>query len=105
MLLFDRYGRKCTFLLISILELTGWATISTASSTNKTWMFSQVIFGRLLTGIAYGLSIGPGAVYAAEVSHASIRGRAVSLITVIYTFGLLLVYLLGYFMPVSIPSS
>lgn len=101
MLIFDRYGRKNIFFWMCMLELAGWTIISTASSTSRDWMFAQVLIGRLFTGLAHGLAVGPCSVYAAEISHASIRGRALSMVTVISTLGLLLVYLLGYFMPVS----
>lgn len=100
-LIFDRFGRKNTLYLINIVELVGWTIIATASTSNPQHMFAQLLVGRLINGLAYGLSTGPCSIYIAEITHASIRGRVLTLATIINTLGTLLVYILGYFMPVS----
>lgn len=101
MLIFDRYGRRNIFFWMCVLEVFGWTITATAHTSDPGWMFAQVLIGRLLTGLAHGLAVGPCSVYAAEISHASIRGRALSLVTVLNTLGMLLVYILGFLMPVS----
>lgn len=101
-LIVDRYGRKITFICILLLTLAGWIVISTASSTNRRKVLAHLLIGRSLNGIAHGMSTGATTVYSSEVAHATIRGRISISLTIVTTIGILFIYVLGYFMPVSI---
>lgn len=43
----------------------------------------------------------PASVYAAEISSPEIRGRLTTLVSISISMGVLIIYLLGFFMPVS----
>jgi MFS family permease len=52
-------------------------------------------------GIGVGMSSSPAAVYAAEISHPSLRGRLTLLSAMCTAIGMLFIYTLGYVIPVS----
>jgi Sugar (and other) transporter len=51
------------------------------------------------------MSSSPAAVYAAEISHPSLRGRLTLLSALCTALGMLFVYLLGFLLPVSISAA
>lgn len=54
------------------------------------------------SGVAVGMSSSPAAVYAAEISHPMLRGRLTLLSALCTAIGMLLIYLLGYLIPVRL---
>lgn len=96
--IFDRFGRKKTFYSILFVSLAGWSVIATA--LNPSSMFVQLLIGRALNGISHGMATGASAVYLSEIAHASLRGRIFILLTIITTIGILIISVLGYFIPV-----
>lgn len=71
-----------------------------ASSVDKELMFIQLLVARFIIGICIGLSSSPSAVYSAEIAHPTLRGRISVITSVTIGAGILLVYCLGYFIPV-----
>lgn len=101
-LTFDRFGRKKNFFGILLISLAGWIVLSTANSTNRTAMLTQILIGRALNGISHGMATGATSVYLSEMAVAKVRGRIFVLLTIMTTIGILIVYISGYFMPVKI---
>lgn len=98
--MFDRYGRKKTFYFILIVSIAGWSVIATV--WNPTSMFVQLLIGRALNGISHGMATGASAVYLSEIAYANLRGRIFIIQTIITTIGILIIYVMGYFMPVKL---
>jgi len=73
----DWLGRRRTLMLINTPAALGWLLIATASHS-ESWFFFQVYAGRLLTGLATGMSSSPGTVYISEVVDKSLRGMMVT---------------------------
>lgn len=97
----DRIGRKRTFYLINMLAIASWLIKATASRTDRSAMFAQVMVARVMLGIMCGLASAPCAIYTAEIVHASLRGR-MSIITPLgISVGVLFTYVIGYYIPVS----
>lgn len=71
-----------------------------ANSVDKQLMFIQLLVARFIIGICIGLSSSPSAVYSAEIAHPSLRGRISVLTSLTIGLGILLIYILGYFIPV-----
>lgn len=63
-------------------------------------MFAQIIAARVIIGISTGFSTGPSSVYTAEIAHPKIRGRLVVLGSCSIATGIMMIYVLGYFIPV-----
>lgn len=97
----DRAGRKNTMILINVISIVSWAIIAFASSTNFSVMYAQLLVARFLLGINIGLASSPTTIYSAEIAYPSIRGRLMLLTSLCVAVGILLIYLLGYFIPVS----
>lgn len=72
-----------------------------ASSIDKELMFIQLLVARFIIGICIGLSSAPSAVYSAEIAHPTLRGRFSVITSVTIGLGVLFIYVLGYFIPVS----
>ncbi|DAZ97828.1 TPA: hypothetical protein N0F65_002498 [Lagenidium giganteum] len=75
------FGRKPVILLSSLLFLAGSVLMGFAQS------FTGLIFGRLVVGLGIGFSSMAVPLYIAEVSPPDIRGRLVSLNTLLVTGG------------------
>ncbi|KAF5307093.1 hypothetical protein FQR65_LT07152 [Abscondita terminalis] len=87
--LMDYFGRKTTLQLSCLPLIGGWIFIT--CSANHT----LILVGRVLAGISVGLIAAPCQVYVAEVSDPKMRGMFSSIPFASYSFGILLVYLLG----------
>mmetsp|Transcript_39297 Transcript_39297/g.65997 ORF Transcript_39297/g.65997 Transcript_39297/m.65997 type:complete len:514 (-) Transcript_39297:322-1863(-) len=85
----ERFGRCRTSMLASLLFLFGYLLIATAYS------YSQLLFGRMLTGVGVGLVSFVTPVYIAEISPPSLRGMLGAANQLGVTVGILFVYLLG----------
>lgn len=98
----DKYGRKKTLYTINILSVLSWGIMAMASSVDKELMFIQLLVARFIIGICIGLSSSPSTVYSAEIAHPSLRGRISVITSLTIGLGILLIYILGYSIPVSI---
>jgi MFS transporter, putative metabolite:H+ symporter len=78
----DQFGRK-TSLVVSIIVLT-IGSFATAGSQNMT----QMAIFRLITGIGIGAEIAVVAVYIAEISPKSRRGRYISMVMILGWIGI-----------------
>ncbi|CAH1185384.1 unnamed protein product [Phyllotreta striolata] len=91
--LMERCGRKLALQIASIPLISGWAMI--AFSTNH----SVLLLGRLVAGFSSGLAAAAGQVFIGETSEPHLRGFLTSVPLASYSFGILLVYALGSFLP------
>lgn len=102
--LLDRYGRKNTLYLINVVAILAWFIKASASQTDRDSMFVQVMIARILIGVMCGLASSPCSIYTAEISHASLRGRMSIMSPLGIGSGVLFIYVMGYFIPVSTQS-
>ncbi|PNF39491.1 Facilitated trehalose transporter Tret1-2-like protein [Cryptotermes secundus] len=96
--LLDCLGRRRTLMLVNAPAVVGWILIATALHSEP-WLLYQVYAGRLLTGVATGMSSSPATVYVSEVADKSLRGMMVTWSSVGISLGILLVYVIGYLFP------
>ncbi|GAB6022531.1 Facilitated trehalose transporter Tret1 [Chamberlinius hualienensis] len=88
----DRFGRKLA-LMFSVIPFTvGWVII--ISSQHIGAMYA----GRFICGISLGLTSGVSYVYVAETAPSNLRGSLCSLVETFFNFGVMLIYILGYFL-------
>lgn len=88
--LVDRVGRKLTILLCALPYVLGYLSIALSHG-----IFAWLIIGRVLTGIACGMTSLVVPVYIAETSTASLRGMLGAGFQVAVTVGILFAYLMG----------
>ncbi|EDW78463.1 uncharacterized protein Dwil_GK16169 [Drosophila willistoni] len=94
----DRIGRKHTILLTNILGLLGWILLATCFlHTDRDHVYAQMLIGRAMGGIMIGMFVSPVGVYSAEISLPRIRGRLILGTSLALASGILLMYILGYF--------
>lgn len=98
----DRIGRKNTFYAINVIACCSWIIVATASRTDRSSMYAQLLCGRVLIGLSGGLASSPCGIYTAEVAHSSLRGRMSILSSLGISIGIFFVYIMGYFIPVNI---
>ena len=75
--LLDWLGRIRTLMVINAPAVLGWLLITIASH-REPWFLYQLYAGRLLKGIATGMSSSPATVYVSEVVDKSLRGMIVT---------------------------
>lgn len=98
----EKIGRRNTLMFINVIAIVSWVLIGTSSRDNVQAFFIQLMFGRALIGLCIGMITTPAVTYSSEVCHQKIRGRLTVLSTPFFVaFGTLVVYLLGYLIPVS----
>lgn len=98
----DKIGRRYTLIVVNIIGLISWILISFTSRFNVDTFFIQLMIGRALVGLTIGMVTTPAVSYTAEISHPKIRGRLTVLSAPFFvSFGSLIIYLLGYSIPVS----
>ncbi|CAI5483097.1 unnamed protein product [Closterium sp. Yama58-4] len=85
----DSVGRRTTFLLLALPLALGSALSATASSV------PQMLVGRALTGLAFGVISCVVPVYISEIAPASVRGRLGSLNQLAICVGILAALLAG----------
>ncbi|XP_057309932.1 solute carrier family 2, facilitated glucose transporter member 8-like [Hydractinia symbiolongicarpus] len=86
----DKFGRKTTIICTSLLYTPGWCLISYADTV------SMLYAGRILTGVAVGMSSLAVPVYIAEIASARLRGGLGSVNQLAVTIGIFLAYLVGF---------
>lgn len=87
----DHFGRKRLLIAVSLIFIFG--SIGTALAQN---MLTLVI-GRIIIGIAIGISSYTAPLYISEIAPAKHRGALVSLNQLTITIGILLSYLIDYY--------
>lgn len=88
----DKFGRKSTIIMTSLLYMPGWCLISYAS--NVLMLYS----GRILTGIAVGMSSLSVPVYIAEIASPRLRGGLGAINQLGVVVGIFIAYLVGAFL-------
>ncbi|MEM7174459.1 MAG: sugar porter family MFS transporter [Chlamydiota bacterium] len=87
----DRFGRKKILLFTSLLYVFS-AFIQGLAQTITT-----IIYGRVLVGIAIGLSSTTAPLYIAEIAYREKRGMLVTINQLAITLGILFSFFIGYF--------
>ncbi|KAM6337470.1 solute carrier family 2, facilitated glucose transporter member 8 isoform 2-T2 [Alca torda] len=85
----DKVGRKLSLMLCSIPYVFGYIVIISAQNV---WM---LYFGRVLTGLATGITSLVAPVYISEVSHPKVRGMLGSCVQLMVVTGILGAYVAG----------
>jgi MFS transporter, SP family, galactose:H+ symporter len=86
----DVFGRRALLIVTAVIFAVG-AVICAAAGTP-----AVLIAGRMIVGLAIGLSTGTVPVYISEISPPATRGWMVSIFQLAITVGILLAYLAGY---------
>nr|CAI5829237.1 unnamed protein product [Callosobruchus analis] len=86
----DRFGRKVAMQISSTPLIVGWLIIGLAQN------HILLLVGRLVAGISAGLAAAAGQVFIGEISEPHLRGIFSSGPFASYSFGILLVYALGF---------
>ncbi|GFQ06848.1 sugar transporter erd6-like 4 [Phtheirospermum japonicum] len=86
-------GRKGSLMIAAIPNIIGWLAISFAKDSSFLFM------GRLLEGFGVGVISYTVPVYIAEISPQNLRGSLGSVNQLSVTIGIMLVYMLGLFVP------
>ncbi|NXI42021.1 GTR8 protein, partial [Galbula dea] len=87
--LVDKAGRKLSLMLCSVPYVFGYTVIVSAQNV---WM---LYFGRMLTGLASGITSLVVPVYISEVSHPKVRGMLGSCVQLMVVTGILGAYIAG----------
>ncbi|XP_074702397.1 solute carrier family 2, facilitated glucose transporter member 8 isoform X2 [Strix aluco] len=87
--LVDKVGRKLSLMLCSVPYVFGYIVIISAQNV---WM---LYFGRMLTGLASGITSLVVPVYISEVSHPKVRGMLGSCVQLMVVTGILGAYVAG----------
>ncbi|XP_022097038.1 solute carrier family 2, facilitated glucose transporter member 10-like [Acanthaster planci] len=95
--LVDWIGRRWAIILNTIIFMTGAVILAFAP------VYEVLIIGRLIVGFAVSLSAIAECVYISEISPVKKRGRLVCVNEVGITLGILVAYLVNYFL-ISVPS-
>ncbi|XP_036331348.1 facilitated trehalose transporter Tret1-2 homolog [Rhagoletis pomonella] len=96
--LMDRIGRKNTMLCTNFVGIIGLVLLATAPyQSTRDAIYIQLLMGRFFCGLLIGLCLSPIGSYAAEISMPRIRGRLIMGTSIAIASGILLMYLLGYF--------
>lgn len=88
----DRFGRRLSMNLSAIIFIIGTLVLMLATS------FTMVMAGRLIQGVGVGIITIVVPLYLAEIVPSDLRGRGVALFQLALTFGILLGYLVNYFL-------
>lgn len=89
----ETLGRLRTLQLSTVPCIAGWILIALSNS------FPMLLSGRLLTGLATALSTSPAIVYITEVARPELRGSMISFGPTLASFGMVLAYLKGAYIP------
>lgn len=88
----DRFGRRLSINISAVVFIIGTLLLVVASS------FATVMAGRLVQGIGVGIITIVIPLYLAEIIPTKLRGRGIALFQLALTFGILLGYLVNYFL-------
>lgn len=91
--LMESLGRLRTLQLGTIPCVAGYILIASAQN------LPMIFIGRVLAGLATALATSPAIVYITEVARPELRGALMSFGPTLASFGMLLAYLMGAFLP------
>ncbi|XP_011346573.1 facilitated trehalose transporter Tret1-2 homolog isoform X2 [Ooceraea biroi] len=83
-------GRRISMFVTSFISMAGWVTIYMSTT------YTQILIGRVISGIATGMASVPTTVYVAEVAGSKWRGTMVTWTSISIALGVLIVYIFGY---------
>ncbi|KAF5269956.1 hypothetical protein FQR65_LT05755 [Abscondita terminalis] len=86
----DKYGRKTTLIISTIITLLGWVIILFANS------IEMLLIGRFVDGLGSGSNFFLVPIYICEIAEKEIRGKLSSFIPLFFGIGVFLSYVLGY---------
>ncbi|XP_044754015.1 facilitated trehalose transporter Tret1-like isoform X2 [Coccinella septempunctata] len=92
-ILMDACGRRFTLQIASFPLIIGWFLIGFSPN------YMVLLLGRFVAGLSTGLTAATGQVLVGEITQPHLRGILCSLPFASYSFGILLVYTFGYFLP------
>ncbi|XP_030063565.1 solute carrier family 2, facilitated glucose transporter member 6 [Microcaecilia unicolor] len=93
MFLNDRLGRKLNIMCSAVPSSLGYTLMASAQAV---WM---LLLGRILTGIAGGMTAASIPVYVSEISHSGVRGALGACPQIMAVFGSLSLYALALLLP------
>ncbi|XP_075690276.1 solute carrier family 2, facilitated glucose transporter member 6 [Rhinoderma darwinii] len=93
MVLNDRLGRKLSIMFSALPAAVGFLLMGSAQHV------SMLLLGRILTGLAGGLTSSSIPVYISEISHAGVRGALGACPQLMAVCGALVLYALGLILP------
>lgn len=91
----DNFGRRKLLRATALIFIVGTVVVTFSFS------LTQLIIGRLILGIAIGISSFIAPLYVTEISPAKIRGREVGYYQLFAAFGLLIAYVVAYLFSAS----
>lgn len=97
-LLVDRIGRKNSVLAAAVINFIGWMLVATASHRYSLFV------ARFMAGMAGDVAFVAAPMYIAEIADQKIRGFLATLIYLMMLVGILLIYVIGPYVPVYISS-
>lgn len=74
----------------STISMAGWVTIYMSNT------YTQILIGRVISGIATGMASVPTTVYVAEIAGPKWRGTMITWTSISIALGVLIVYIFGY---------
>ena len=86
------FGIKKSFLISSPIIVLGWILVGTFVS------ISWLLVGRALSGMGVGMIVVSPSVYIAETAHPDGRATLLSLVGLFFSFGVCILWILGYFL-------
>ncbi|KAK7075587.1 Solute carrier 2 (Facilitated glucose transporter) member 8 [Halocaridina rubra] len=89
----NRIGRKTTIILNAVVYLVGWILVGAAQS------FGMLMAGRVVGGIAFGVSVTVTPAFIGETALADIRGALASLVRIMGSVGNVWGYAFGALIP------
>ncbi|XP_011503775.1 PREDICTED: facilitated trehalose transporter Tret1-2 homolog [Ceratosolen solmsi marchali] len=89
----ETFGRLRTLQFGAVPCVIGWIFIALAQNV------PMILIGRLLAGLATALATSPAIVYITEVARPDLRGSLISFGPTLASFGMVLSYLKGAFLP------
>ncbi|XP_046396885.1 facilitated trehalose transporter Tret1-2 homolog isoform X2 [Ischnura elegans] len=103
----ERLGRRGALIAVNFPCFLGWLLVAFIPTTESrdlplgggSGSMAQLIAGRVLTGLATGMASSPSPVLISEVASPKLRGMLVCWNSVAISLGILIVYLLGAFLP------
>lgn len=96
-------GRKGTIIITDIMAIISWLLIGFSSKTSAEILFLQLMIARSIQGMLIGMSTTPTVMYSSEVCDPKFRGRLTMLSPFFTAFGMLIIYMLGFIIPVRMP--
>lgn len=94
----DRFGRKESIFLSAITSLISWILIALASNA------THLYIARFIVGISGDVAFVAAPMYIAEIADKDIRGFLSALIYVMLLVGVFVIYSVGPYVPLHVPS-